>query len=107
MSFMIWDFEMGIDEDVVLARRKARQIASLLDLSMPGLPGESVLRELKRDPSTAGIPVVVATSTVLSPEHIRNLMSDAAAIVSKTEMSADGARHLLHDALAAAGAGAR
>src|SRR5690606_25078547 len=33
----------------------------LLDLNLPDLGGEEVLRELKRDPTTADIPVVITT----------------------------------------------
>ncbi len=34
-----------------------------LDLNIPGSPGADVLKELKEDPSTAGVRVIVVTAT--------------------------------------------
>jgi len=51
--------------------------------------------------------VVIATSAILTEEEVRTLMSAAAAVISKSDMAAEGARHVLHNALAEAGVGAR
>jgi CheY-like chemotaxis protein len=87
--------------------RSERPAAIILDLAMPGMSGETVMRTLKGDPATAAIPIVIATSTALSEEELTRLLADAAVVISKSEMSGQSARHLLHEALAAAGAGAR
>lgn len=42
--------------------------AILLDLLLPGMPGEELLRTLKDNPDTAAIPVVVVTSRKLDHE---------------------------------------
>jgi CheY-like chemotaxis protein len=39
--------------------RRLRPAAILLDLLMPGRDGRDILRELKSDPETQGIPVIV------------------------------------------------
>ena len=41
----------------------------LLDLRMPGMSGFEVLRELKADPATRDIPVVIMTSKMLTREE--------------------------------------
>ena len=69
----------------------------VLDLMMPDLSGFEVLDRLKADERTAGIPVIIHTSKVLD-EHERDLLSSAAAIVSKEGRSPDSS----HDRFAAA-----
>ena len=51
----------------------------LLDLHLPDLPGEEVLRRLRADARTAGIPVVVvsADATPASLERLRAAGADA------------------------------
>jgi PAS domain S-box-containing protein len=58
---------LGLD----LARTK-RPSLILLDLHLPDISGEEVLRHLKRDPATAAIPVVVLTADAINgkPEHL-------------------------------------
>ena len=69
----------------------------VLYLMMPDLSGFEVLDRLKADERTAGIPVIIHTSKVLD-EHERDLLSSAAAIVSKESRSPDNS----HDRFAAA-----
>jgi PAS domain S-box-containing protein len=45
----------------------------LLDLHLPDIPGEEVLRRLRANPRTAGIPVVVLSADA-RPGHIRDLL---------------------------------
>ena len=47
----------------------ARSLVLLLDINMPIVDGLQVLRQLKQDPSTALIPVIVVTTTD-NPEEI-------------------------------------
>jgi signal transduction histidine kinase/ActR/RegA family two-component response regulator len=49
----------------------------LLDLHLPGLRGEQVLEELKSEPTTVGIPVVVLSAEA-SPRVIRRLLGQGA-----------------------------
>ena len=54
-----------------------------LDLIMPDIPGSDVLLELRRDPTTQAIPVVIATSRALDPEERDALQKSVIAIFSK------------------------
>lgn len=57
-----------------------------LDLTMPGISGFDVLDQLKADPATQNIPVVICTSYVLTEPERRHLGEQARAIVSKTDL---------------------
>jgi signal transduction histidine kinase/DNA-binding response OmpR family regulator len=50
----------------------------LLDLHIPGMSGEDVLKELKAQPATAGIPIAILSAEA-SPSTIRRLMANGAA----------------------------
>ena len=56
----------------------------VLDLNMPGANGFQVLEDLKGDPETARIPVVIYSSRSLTGAERERLERNAAAIVSKT-----------------------
>lgn len=71
----------GGEEGLRLAR-ELRPDAILLDLHMPGRDGYAVLRELAAQPETRGTPVIVATSTELTPE-VRERLAGVAAVLSK------------------------
>ena len=64
--------------------------AIILDLVMPEMSGFDVLAELKQDPATMDIPVVILTSKSLSEEERRRLAPHALRILSKQAL-ADGA----------------
>ena len=55
----------------IAAARAQRPSAVVLDLMLPDLDGQDVLRALKEDPATASIPVVVmsAVAGMLKPEE--------------------------------------
>ncbi len=75
--------------------RKRKPRAILLDLRMPQMNGFEVLRELKADPSTNGIPVTIMTAQALTNEELAILQGDAAAVISKELLSQpDGAERL-------------
>jgi signal transduction histidine kinase/CheY-like chemotaxis protein len=59
----------------------------LLDLSLPGLPGDRVLRQLKGDAVTAAIPVIIISSESLTGERRSTLEKLAAAIIDKRQLS--------------------
>jgi signal transduction histidine kinase len=61
----------------------------LLDMLMPGLTGDAVCRELKNDPQTRDIPVVIFTAKVLSPDKDWKQETGANAIVIKPFLMED------------------
>ena len=67
-----------------------------LDLIMPGLPGEEVLRQLKADPATAAIPVVIVTSQDLRESDRDRLSAQARAILTKADVTGDSILRLLN-----------
>ncbi|ESQ79019.1 ATP-binding protein [Asticcacaulis sp. YBE204] len=61
-----------------------KPLAIFLDLNLPDIPGEHVLKELKRLPETRDIPVIVNSSKVLSDAQLDALLADADAVLSKS-----------------------
>ena len=59
----------------------------LLDLVMPGLQGYDVLRALKADPTTAGVPVVILTNLGQGADVQRAMEAGAAAYAIKAELA--------------------
>jgi signal transduction histidine kinase/CheY-like chemotaxis protein len=58
-----------------------------LDLCMPGMAGDEVLRRLRADPATRAVPVVIVSSRRLDePERLR-LQQHAGVVVSKDEVA--------------------
>jgi two-component system cell cycle response regulator len=55
----------------------------LLDVMMPGLDGYQVTRELKDDPLTAGIPIIMLTALSGAEDKIRGLESGADEFLTK------------------------
>jgi signal transduction histidine kinase/DNA-binding response OmpR family regulator len=83
-------FEVEEARDGQEGLERARQLKPdviLLDLAMPGMSGNEVLRALRDDPDIGGIPVVIVTSKSLSPDERAALMRDAVAIVPKQDVS--------------------
>jgi CheY-like chemotaxis protein len=79
--------------------REERPEAIVLDLVMPGMSGLQVLEQLKAEPATSDIPVIVLSSKVLDLEERRRLDASAAAILTKggtaTDILAGGIRQAL------------
>jgi signal transduction histidine kinase/DNA-binding response OmpR family regulator/anti-sigma regulatory factor (Ser/Thr protein kinase) len=80
-----------------------RPAVILLDLGLPVVPGEQVLKLLKGDPRTADIPVVVVTSDTLDTERRSNLETYAAAVLSKDGLSRGVLLAAISSALATTG----
>ncbi len=68
--------------------REHRPHLIVLDLLMPDVDGFQVLDELKRDPVTQPIPVVVLTSKTLTPDEKRVLNGRIKNLVQKGQFSA-------------------
>ena len=63
--FMVEGYEVDVAEDGVDGLRRAKKTLPtliLLDIMMPKMNGIEVLNELKRDPLTVKIPVIVLTN---------------------------------------------
>ena len=55
----------------------------LLDLQLPDLPGEEVLRQLQADEHTRGIPVIMVSADAMAQKPQRLLESGACAYLTK------------------------
>ena len=75
--------------------KRARPDVVLLDLVMPGMPGEEFLRRIRDEAETSAIPVIVVTSQSLSEEARQDLLRYAAGVIYKGHLS----RESLADAL--------
>ena len=78
--------EAATGEDGIEQARRTQPDLIILDLVMPGLPGEDVLARLAADAATREIPVVVLTATELDDLERRSLEARAAAVVSKNTL---------------------
>jgi CheY-like chemotaxis protein len=76
----------GGEEGLRAAREQAPDLV-LLDLMMPDISGWEVLRQLKGDPATSRIPVLVITSKVLEQNDHIYLASLATAVFKKETLS--------------------
>jgi CheY-like chemotaxis protein len=77
--------------------------AVFLDLVMPDHNGFEVLREMRNNPSTRDIPVVIHSSKGLSSAEIDLLTSAGAVIYPKEAFGSPESVDRLHQALSAAG----
>ena len=73
------------EEALRLARAEAPDLV-LLDLIMPKVQGFEVLRTLKQDPATAGIPVIVLSNLGQDSDVQRALEAGAAAYLIKANL---------------------
>jgi len=85
-------------EEALRFAREALPDAILLDMLLPKLSGQEVLKALKKDPATAAIPVIVLTS--LSQKNAKQLEKDgAAAYFEKSTLMLDKASESILAAL--------
>lgn len=64
--------------------------AIVLDLIMPEVSGFEVLEQLKQNPATRDIPIIVSTSKILSPEEYEELSPWVVRILSKDRQAQGG-----------------
>jgi len=77
----------------------------ILDLVMPEVDGFEVLYQLRANPATQSIPVIVATSKTLSHEERQQLVGQVMAIFPKEKLNDNSAPAELRTMLASAGLG--
>jgi signal transduction histidine kinase/CheY-like chemotaxis protein len=94
--------EAADGNDALERVRAARPVALFLDLDMPRVRGEEVLRQVREDPATADLPIVVYSGTELDAAA-RARLSGASAFVRKDEPRAAALR-TIREALARAAA---
>lgn len=85
-------------EGVELARRERPDVI-VLDFVMPQMTAFEVLDELKCDPRTRSIPVIVNTSKDLSDDERGRLAADTQAVLSKQSLSREIAISRIREAL--------
>jgi len=95
--------ETSTGMDGLRAARLRRPDIVFLDLVMPDISGFDVLTQLKSDPGTAAIPVVVVTSKVLEPDEREALEGRALAVLPKDRTTGDDALAVLQDTWVKAG----
>jgi signal transduction histidine kinase len=71
----------------------------LLDLMMPGIGGHEVLQRLKQDRATAAIPVVIVTSRFVNDAEREQILSRAASVVYKGDLSREVVTQAIDKAL--------
>jgi signal transduction histidine kinase/CheY-like chemotaxis protein len=98
-------FEARTGPDGVQAAREHRPHVILLDFLLRDMTAFDVLDELKADPRTRNIPVVVVTSQNLEPQDRERLAAETEVILSKQSLSRELAINRIRDALRKAGVG--
>lgn len=93
-------------EGVAMARREQPQVI-FLDFVLPGMTAFDVLDELKKDPHTRSIPVIVHTSKDLAEAERDRIVHEAAGLLPKQSISREVALGRIRDALTKAGLGHR
>jgi len=86
-DFTIFEAENGKEALQVVRREKPDLI--ILDLMMPELDGFGVLDELKADPETEGIPVIVSTAKELTKEEKERLKGQIQSLLQKGDFMSD------------------
>ena len=67
----------------VAAAREARPDLVIMDIQLPKQSGLEATRELRADPATAGIPIIVITSFALAGDEEKAREAGAAAYLAK------------------------
>ncbi len=73
-------------EDVLKLVGEANPRLIILDVMMPKMNGMDVLKNLKENPATKNIPVLIVTALVQEIEKINKMMTQADAYIVKSEV---------------------
>jgi DNA-binding response OmpR family regulator len=76
----------GGEEGLTMARRELPALI-ILDLLMPGVDGFAVVEQLRAEPATAAIPIVILTNKSLTPEEKGRLNGQIAYLARKGEFA--------------------
>jgi CheY-like chemotaxis protein len=74
-------------EEALTLVRNSRPDVIFLDLQMPGMSGEELLAQLRDEPATASIPVVIVTSKKLTEPEREHLLRYCSAFIYKGDLS--------------------
>lgn len=80
--------------------RQHRPLLILLDLNLADMPGDEVLQQLRSDPATANIPVVMVSADAM-PRQVQRLLSSGATAYLTKPIDVRALLKLVDDALAA------
>jgi CheY-like chemotaxis protein len=86
LAFERTPYEVGMAEDgegALALARASRPDLMLLDIGMPGLDGLDVCRQLKADPATQGIKIVLLTARVQERDREIGLAAGADGYMTK------------------------
>lgn len=92
-------FEAATGAEGVRAAREHHPNVILLDFLLGGSTAFDVIDDLKADPRTRSIPVIVVTSHVLDELDRKRLLEEAEAVISKQNLSRELAINRIRDAL--------
>jgi signal transduction histidine kinase/CheY-like chemotaxis protein len=95
--------EAATGPDGIRLARETAPAVIFLDFLLQDMTAFDVLDELKADPRTRAIPVIVVTSHMLDASERNRLLSNTEAILSKENLSRELAINRIRDALAKAG----
>ena len=70
------------EEAVVMARQHLPDLV-LMDIALPGIDGVEATRQLKAQPSTAAIPIVALTASVMEADRVRFGATGFAGLIAK------------------------
>ncbi len=91
--YRVFSANTGAEGISLVARRRPDLI--LLDLRMPGMDGFAVIEELRNNPETLAIPILVVTNETLGPEEIQRL--NDLHVLYKTDLMAGIKREFLDE----------
>jgi CheY-like chemotaxis protein len=92
-------FEAESGEAALELMDETRPDVVLLDLMLPGLQGEDLLRILRERAETTSVPVIVVTSKLLSEEERQQLLVYAAGVIYKGDLSRQAVRDAMKQAM--------
>ncbi len=90
-KYRVFSANSGIDGISLVARRRPDLV--ILDLRMPEMDGFDVLKELRNNPETATIPILIVTGESLNPQERERLTN--LNVLYKSEISTDSYRMFL------------
>jgi len=74
---------VGTAEDAFSVAKEKKPQVILMDVVMPGTNGFQATRQLRRDPETADIPIIIISSKNKSSDKVWGLRQGAAAYITK------------------------